>query len=97
MFPSKVPKSKKARLSSFGRDSYLSDSALSKIIKEIKEKGLPDADSRNSILRDRKEYIDEHTKFGPMTKIVKGVGKAGGDIDIPVANPFAFLQIAILK
>ena len=97
MFPSKVKPSEKPRLCIFGRDSYVSDSALSKLIKEFKEEGLPDADSRNSILRDRKAYINERTQFGPISNIVKGVGVDAEDIDVPVANPFAFLQTAIIK
>ena len=90
MFPSKVKPSKKPRLCIFDRDSYVSDSALSKLIKEFKEEGLPDADSRNSISRDRKAYINERTQFGPISNIVKGVGVDAEDIDVPVANPFAF-------
>ena len=44
---------KRAQLSEYGRKSYVSAAAMSSLLKEVKEMGLPETLSRSSITRAR--------------------------------------------
>ena len=87
--------SKKPRLSSFGRTSFVSESALSALIGEIREHGLLDASSRSSISRDKRKELNEKTQSGDILKTVDAIGHDDEPIPLTVLNPFAFLQLAI--
>ena len=86
---------KTPRLSRFGRKSFASESALSALIGEIREHGLPDASSRSSISRDKRKELNEKTQFGDILKTVDAIGHDDAPIPLTVLNPFAFLQLAI--
>ena len=88
---------KKQKLSSYGRNSFVSGRALSALMKEVKERGIPDADSRTSIYDARMQELDEETKFGKVIDIVDAVDDNGDPQEIALVNPFAFIQLAIKR
>ena len=59
---------KGARLNLFGRDSYCSDHAKVDMIRKIKEHGIPDAASRSSFQRARREECSQQTNYGMLVQ-----------------------------
>ena len=82
-----------------GRSSYLSQTALSKVVKEIKERGLPKADSRQSIKRGRDKEIDIKTPYGQVLifeelELMPEKGKPS-TYKFPFVNPLAYMYYVL--
>ena len=56
----------KQLLAKLGRRKYVSISALSEVLEEIRQHGMPDNSSRSSIKRARDEYRMVDTRYGPI-------------------------------
>eukprot|EP00959_Pyramimonas_sp_CCMP1952_P475065 9503997-Pyramimonas_sp.AAC.2 len=58
--------SKRQKLADWGKDAYVSASAMSKLLNTVEAEGLPDAFSPSSIARDRIRTASQMTDFGPL-------------------------------
>ena len=88
---------KKPRLSDFGRSSHVTASALSRLLQEVRDRGLPDSCSRSSIQRDRQRILNEPTPFGSLLSSVTTRTTKGEDLVIPIQNPYAMLHVALMR
>jgi hypothetical protein len=86
----------KPRLADFGRESHVTASALSHILRFVKAHGLPAADSRSSIRRDVDRKLLQPTQFGrsPLLE-ADAIALDGSEIKLHIMNPFAYLQLLI--
>ena len=78
------------------RRKYVSAAALSSILKDINETGVPDAKSASTYLRQRKKACNRNTPLGNVMTAYTAPLLSGGDISIPMTNPYAFLYVALL-
>ena len=80
-------------LISLGRASYASHSAISSLTKHLKEHGLPEASSRSSQYRARKDICRQREgDYGPLI-VDKELALANGEPQqVSFQNPFAWLQ-----
>ena len=72
------PAKKKVRVADFGRKSHVSAAALSSLLAQVREEGLPDAFSRRTQYRERAAITNAQTSFGPLlqcTDVVTTHGK----------------------
>ena len=79
------------------RKCFVSQSALSNVLRDIKTNGLPETYSRTSIHRARKELAHTQTDYGPLLVpqefVLPGTNKkVGAAVRVEMLNPFAFLQ-----
>eukprot|EP00959_Pyramimonas_sp_CCMP1952_P314890 6591328-Pyramimonas_sp.AAC.1 len=83
--------SKKPKLTSFGKESYVSHAALAALFDQVKREGLPDAFSPSTQARHRDELAGQQTSHG---KLVQTLSVPNGDavMEIPLQNPFAMLE-----
>ena len=59
---------KRYRINDFSRNSYASKSAISSILKDVRDNGIPKAISRASQYRAKKGAINVETDYGPLHK-----------------------------
>ena len=78
------------------RRKYVSAAALSSILKEINETGVPDAKSASTYLRQRKKACNRNTPLGNVMTAYTAPLLSGGGISIATTNPYAFLYVALL-
>ena len=71
---------------------YVSSSALSNIVKDIQQHGLPELHQRKHMQQARDARLDEHTGYGPLTGKINVMLKDGKKGEIMVVNIFTFLQ-----
>ena len=74
-------------VSNLTRKSFVSQSALVNILRDIRQNGLPEVQSRASMHRYREELAHTETSYGPLMSSVS-IGK----LETEVINPFAFLS-----
>ena len=72
--------------------SYVSQSALAEIIKQIREHGLPDAGSRSSIKRARERALPQQTPIGAMWISANVEMNNGAQKAFPMVNPLPLLH-----
>ena len=82
---------KRQRLSDFGRVSHVTARGLAAVLRQIQEEGLPDAVSRSSVARHRREDVQRQTDFGDLLQEVPVVLKSGGEGTVWVQHPLAML------
>ena len=78
------------QLASLGRASFASRSAIAGLLKGVREDGLPDACSRRSQYRARKDTSHTSTPYGEIVVQVPVALEKGGSIDLGFQNPLAF-------
>ena len=88
-----------AEIGRLGRASYLTQTALSKVVQEIKQRGLPKADSRHSIKRGRDKEIDVNTPYGKLLvfeelQLTPEKGKVS-TFKFPFINPLAYMYYVL--
>lgn len=87
-----------ADLASLGRQHYVSQAALSAILAEIKQQGIPEATSRSSVKRARDHQIDSvRNMYGTLMVQSMFVDKNARnvkdrEVKLPLVHPWAFLQ-----
>lgn len=80
-------------LTSLGRASYASRSAITSLLDHINEHGIPETYDRKSQYLARKEVSrQERTEYGPLVVDVNMPLAKGGDQKMSFQNPLAFLQ-----
>ena len=82
-----------------GRSSFLTQTALSRVIKEVKARGVPTADSRQSIKRGRDKEIDIKTPYGQVLifeelDLIPEKGKPS-TYKFPFVNPLAYMYYVL--
>ena len=90
-------KAKKVRLTDFGRQSHVSNSALCSVLKLVKERGLPDALDRSSCRRQRQEDVNVQTRFGALIQPVTLKRKNGTEYTLWVQHPLAMIEVLFTK
>ena len=89
------PADKCARLAMLGRSSYVTKSGIEGLLKSVGDEGIPDASSRRSQYRARKELVCERsTPYGPLVeeKMIHMID--GAEYTVGFQNPQAFLFFA---
>ena len=84
--------SKRAKLNEYISGSKTTARGMEKVLRRIKEIGLPDSTSRHSIARARQDVVYNATEFGPLIQPMKLTKKAGGEITVFVQHPLALLS-----
>ena len=82
---------KRPRTSEFGRRSHLTAAALSSVLQEVRELGMPEHFSRRTVQRDRQRIVNAETPFGPILQSLRDRTKGGKEIELHVQHPFAFM------
>ena len=77
-----------------GRYSYASDTAIAKLLADIRENGMPEAISRNSRYRERKKLCGQITKYGKVVETLELDVGGPKTVSIGVQNPMAMLLVA---
>lgn len=91
-----------SNVANIGRQKYVSQSALSAILEEVRQNGIPDASSRSTIKRHRDTKIAEMTnQFGEMLvelefECVDPKGKPLPNVKLPFIQPVVFLQHCVV-
>ena len=83
------------RLERFRRAApHLSQNALSAVLKEVKESGLPELTNRNAILEARNSTCNTQTEFGPLHQELDLTPVSGTrPIKLCFIHPLAFLAV----
>ena len=87
---------KRARLLSLGRGAQVSQSGKAKLLQAVADEGLPDAFSRATQYRGRKDTCAEATPYGKLIESLELPCK-GGAMTVGVQNPFAMLHTCCAK
>jgi len=88
--------SKRTRLNDYGRQSHLTAAAMVKLMQEIRELGLPDACSQDSVRRHRQRELARDSGFGPIIRNIEQPHVSGsGVVRFVVAHPLAAFQRAL--
>ena len=83
-----------SRLTCLGRESHASQSAIEKLLRTVREEGIPDAFSRASQYRARKKACAHETAFGRLVETME-LPCTNGNIPVGIVNPRAILSIAV--
>ena len=88
---------KKAKLEDLARGTHLSTAAKSKLLKDVRELGMPEAISETTERRQRKSQTHADTEFGPVIcwRTLPAAEDGAEDIKLPFQHPFAMLSRAI--
>ncbi len=87
-------RAKPTSLVEMGRKSYVSMSGLERVLREVKDNGLPECFSRSSQFRARKVRTHHMTPYGPLVDSVVLPCIKKGDETIGYQNPQAMLYQA---
>ena len=82
---------KRQRLSDFGRVSHVTARGLAAVLRQVQEEGLPDAVSRSSVARHRRQDVQRQTDFGDLLQEVPVLLKSGRESTVWVQHPLAML------
>ena len=86
---------KRSRTTQFGRVSHLSAAALSNVLREIRELGMPEHSSTATIMRERQRIVNQDTPFGTVLQTVSArAAHSERMIDVHIQHPYAFLWAA---
>ena len=80
------------KLRSLGKESHVAQSGLSKLIRSIKKDGMPEASSRATQDRARKDLCGTETRYGPLINYIEVPMPGKTPITMGFQNPFAFLD-----
>ena len=79
------------------RDSFISQSALVKAFKAVREHGLPEHISRPTLKRTRVSELASQTPVGPLWGTMKLELDNKATLSVPVVMPMALLQTCLLR
>ena len=86
------------RLEAFRRSKpHCSASALSQILTDIKQHGVPELTDRISMRQGRDRVASLNTVYRPILKHMQLLDTSGASIDMPFACPFASLTYALAE
>lgn len=80
-----------ARLAKLGKASFVSQSGLANVLKEVKAHGLPESFSRATQHRAREDLCDTITPYGPLVTHKK-IQIGNEELIIGFQNPFSFVH-----
>ena len=75
--------------------AFVSQSGIVAVLKSVREHGLPDAISRPTLKRTRREAMPDMTPLGPLHGSVDLQTTDGGMVKLPVMNPWALLHATL--
>ena len=75
--------------------AFVSQSGIVAVLKSVREHGLPDAISRPTLKRTRREAMPNMTPLGPLHGSVDLQTTDGGVVKLPVMNPWALLRATL--
>ena len=84
-------------LTGLGRDSYVSQSGIHKLLASVDEEGIPEAHSRSTQYRARKVVCSEPTRYGPLVESVEMRSNTGEPLSVAIQNPLAMLDTMTSK
>ena len=88
--------SKRPRLNDFGKQSHLTANAMVKLLEEVRQHGVPDASSNDTIRRHRQRELARDSGFGPIIRDITEAHVSGsGVVHFFVAHPLAAFQRAL--
>ena len=92
-----MARSSRSVLAEFGVTSFVSQSALAKILQKVRTDGLPESCSRRSIKRSREDAVRVLTTHGPLIKTLQINFQEDGNakaLDVEYIDPAAMLSHA---
>ena len=82
-------------ISSLGRRSFISQSALAEVLTAVRESGeLPQTTSKSTVKRRREEAGRVDTPYGPLLQTFEVVVDDGAKVSLPFCHPAAFMYHA---
>ena len=75
---------------------HISVSALAAVVQAIRDEGPPELADRGNIRKARDDQCKSNGPFGPILQHCRVISKAGGELLIPIAHPFAMLHASML-
>ena len=85
-------RTKHERLCELGKESFVSQSGLSKLMTSIRDSGLPESFSRSSQYRARKDMCYTMTPYGPLLHKVELKQRSKPNVVVGFQNPMAFMS-----
>ena len=79
-------------IAALGKESYASQSAIARLLAHIRTHGLPEASSRPSQYRARKEICSIETDYGRLVQDITLTSEKGDDLKISIQAPLPWLQ-----
>ena len=75
---------------------HISVSALAAVVQAIRDEGPPELADRGNMRKARDDQCKSNGPFGPILQHCRVISKAGGELLIPIAHPFAMLHASML-
>ena len=76
---------------------YVSQSALSAILADVKEKGVPDLHQRKAMQEATTSELSKLDAYGPLIQTEHGVLKTGGNVPVLLVNTLSYIQGAVYQ
>ena len=91
----KAREAKRMKLANMGRQSYVSQQGLQKLLQEVQNEGLPDAFSTRTQRRCRKALCSKMTPYGSIVEHIEVPRTKQKPLALAVQNPCAMLWTAV--
>ena len=91
---SSTPGAKRPKLTAFGRSAHLSARGLSALFNDIRMHGIPEATSKDSIMRARRREVFAGMPHWPLLRFVDAVPVHNNPIKVPLQVPAEALHLA---
>lgn len=88
------PASKKPKVSSFGKETQVTAVALSQVLQQARDTGIPEHSSPSTIARERHKQAFQETPYGKLLRTAAAEKTDGTFMDIPFESPLAALHVA---
>ena len=79
------------KLARLGKSSYVSQTGIEALVKDLKRHGVPESSSRRSQYRARKAVCGISNDYGPLIKELKADTLGGKTVDIAIQSPLAMI------
>ena len=71
--------------------AFVSQSGMVALLKSVREHGLPEHISRQTLRRMRARALPGHTPLGPLQSILSLIEEQGGTLELPCISPWPLL------
>ena len=82
------------RLGELGRKSYVSKSGIARLLQTVKDESIPEAFSRSTQYRARKETVERTTQYGKLVTTIPLKLLDGSEVNLGIQNPLAMIAYA---
>ena len=82
---------------SAGRHSYVTQSAMVAVLKAVRDHGLPERISRQTLKRTRQQELPKDTALGDLWRTIELELQDGSSLSLPVVSPLPLLQVCVSR